>query len=182
MWRDGAIDVFDTNQAYCGFFVVAGIPLTAVWLFAFLSIRGTATEQGLEQIRVQAKNSAARMQEPFDAIAFGTPASTMPALTTNIAATVMTAGLLKPANASVGPITSDRTSVRSTNRPITSGRIFSLPNRISAAEDLARLSEGLASVIRRLSLQGENLSGMDGLDGATDETPTDLVMAGANGA
>lgn len=48
---------------------MAGIPLIAVWFFVLLSIRGTAVDEGLEQIRVQAKSSAARMQEPFDAIA-----------------------------------------------------------------------------------------------------------------
>ena len=129
--------------------MVAGILLIAVWLFAFLSIRGTATEQGLEQIRVQAKNSAARMQEPFDAIS---------------AVSTETSAAAEEVSASTEEMSAQVSEIA------------------SAAEDLARLSEGLASVIRRFSLQGKNLSGMDGLDGATDETPTDLVMAGANGA
>ncbi len=57
------------TKLIAAFLIVAGIPLVTVWLFAFLSIRDTAIEQGLEEIRVAAGTTASRVQEPFDAIA-----------------------------------------------------------------------------------------------------------------
>ena len=100
----------------------------AAILFINADIRPTTTMRDI--VTVHSRDPPHRLMSV--ASASGTPASTVPTLSTNIAPTVMTAGLLKPLNASPASITFESTRASNTSKPTTSGLIRSLAKRTIA--------------------------------------------------